>query len=71
MSDKPPILQAKRVNLGTCDFCSGVHINLYDGAGEVFASALLPDHHIDEFIARLQACRSEIATRHSAPARRQ
>jgi hypothetical protein len=62
------ILLANTINLGICDLCSAIHINLYDGAGEVFATALLPDRQIDEFIGRLQACRRELATRHSAPA---
>jgi hypothetical protein len=65
------ILLANTINVGVCDLSSAIHINLYDGAGEVFATAVLPDRQIDEFVGRLQACRRELATRHSAPARRQ
>jgi len=65
------ILQANLMDAGVCEFCAGIHINFYDGAGEVFATGLLPAHHLDDFIARLRTCAGEIAVRHAAPSRKQ
>ena len=47
--------EAVSVNVGSCDFCSAVHINLLDADGECFATAALPVHHVDEFCRRMCA----------------
>lgn len=65
------ILEAASIDCAACDFCPAVHINLIDGAGDVFATASVPIHIAEDFIARFRACMREIATRHAAPARRQ
>lgn len=66
------ILAAAKVDFGTCDFCTAVHINFYDVNGAVFASACLPVELEQPFIDRFKAAASLIRGRaHAAPARRQ
>lgn len=64
-------IEAASVNLGPCDFCPAIHINLLDAEGTVFATASLPVELAEEFITRMRSCAQELTLRHAAPQRRQ
>lgn len=69
MTDK--VRQASSVSLGACDFCAGVHVNLLDEFGEVFATAVVPHEVWPEFVRRGDALVAANVTRLAAPPRRQ
>ncbi len=65
------ILQAASITLGRCDFCPGVHINLLDAAGTVFATAVIGVDIKQRLLEDLNKEFAELARIASAPARRQ
>lgn len=65
------IEEAVSITIGACDFCPAVHVNLRDQDGDIFATASVPVVIGEDFIARFRAAMAELATRHSAPVRRQ
>ena len=55
--------EAVQINVGACSFCDGVHINLIDADGEIFATAVVPCDVGEAFIADFRAAMREIAQR--------
>lgn len=55
-----PIKQASGISCGICDHCAGIHVNLRDAKGNVFASALVPVETGDAFVVGFMACMAEI-----------
>lgn len=62
---------AASINVGVCDSCPAVHVNLIDAGGEVFATASVPIQVGDQFIARFKACMDEVQERAPAGSRTQ
>ncbi len=71
MSGAEEIRQAASLNVELCDFCAGIHINLVDDEGRIFASGLLPAEHHQAFVDQFKALMGELATRVPAPRGRQ
>lgn len=74
MSGRDPtddVREAAKISCGACDFCPAIHVDLKDAAGETFATASVPLHNAEAFIGLFRAAMTELATRHSAPARKQ
>lgn len=64
------IPQAAKISCGVCDCCDGVHVNLIDGDGGVFATGVLPQSSGAAFVSDFNRCLLELAMRCPAPARR-
>lgn len=58
-----PIQQASGISCAICDHCAGVHVNLRDAKGNLFASALVPVETGEAFLAQFSACMAEIIQR--------
>lgn len=51
MSD---LREASQISVGSCDFCSAVHVNFLDEDGEIFATASIPIDRVNEFCRRVR-----------------
>jgi hypothetical protein len=72
MVESIDILEAATINCHACDFCDVVHVDFYDVDGTNFATASVPRHNWEPFIARFRHCMAEIDKRpRAAPARKQ
>lgn len=59
--------EATSVSVGSCQFCSAVHIFLIDATGKVFSSCAIPVETVDTFCKQMRDAADENRSRMPAP----
>lgn len=59
------VQQAHSLNIVACDACDGVHVELYNDDGEIFAAAIIPFERCDETILHINMLKNKIQARRS------
>lgn len=63
--------EATSVKVGSCQFCSAVHVFLLDATGSIFASAAIPIETVDAFCQQMRDAAEANRESCSAPVTRQ